>query len=191
MLRRFKYTRVRYSAIQSLDEVSMNIRYLLHTIPLIFVLGVVAACGTAPTTGVPTALPGPQSQDAWIQARASLPTSVMLYKPTYMPERFGKPELLEAHSDQADGPVYTIVYSTSDETLAFILNAGKGALGNFPPPERREVVTVLGWSGELESSTETHALGVFWQTSMGNYQIKVYSKKMTTEELKQIIESLH
>ncbi len=173
----------------------MNLRQAPYTVLLVFLLCLVAACGAAPASVAPTAPPmatvlPAQSHDAWTQARASLPATIVLYKPTYVPERFGVPKLLEARADQDYGAVYTIVYAAPGENLAFILNMGKGALGNFPPAERRESVTVLGRQAELESSTETHTIGVFWQMPGGNYQIKAYSPQMTMDEMKKIIDGL-
>ncbi len=125
-----------------------------------------------------------------MQARAALPADVPLYKPAFVPERFGPPQLLEARTDASDGPLYTIVYSAKGENLAFILNMGKGALGNFPPAETNEPVAVLGVSGVLSISAETHAIGTFWQDQGRNYQIKAFSQQMTKDELMQIIKSL-
>jgi hypothetical protein len=87
--------------------------------------------------------------------------------------------------------VYTVVYMAADESLAFVLNRGKGAWGSFPPAERAEPITVLGVRGELAMPAETHDLGGFWNDGHGrNYQIKAVSRQMTKEELVRIAASL-
>jgi Domain of unknown function (DUF4367) len=173
----------------------MNVRCVAYTISLIALLSLVASCGAASTATVSTALPletvpNRQSQDAWILARARLPANIAMYQPTFVPERFGAPTLLEARTTSADGAVYTIVYSAPNENLAFILNMGKGAFGNVPPLERVESITVLGRQGELESSSEIHTVSAFWQSSGQHYQITAYSQQITTDEMKKIIDSL-
>jgi hypothetical protein len=168
----------------------MNTHRVLDTLLLLVLCFAAAACGVTPPAAAPTADLLHQSHDAWTQTRTSLPANIALYKPTYLPKRFGHPELLEARNDPSAGFVYTIVYAAPNETLAFILNQGKGALGNFPPAQQRTAITVLGQFGDLEVASETHTLGVFWQASSGHYQIKAYSQQMTTDEMTKIIEQL-
>lgn len=132
----------------------------------------------------------PQSADVWKQVRAQVPANVSVYNPTWLPERFGSPELIEAHVDPQYGALYTIIYPAQDENLAFILNMGNGALGNFPPPETREQVVVRGISGELLTSKEMNTMGIFWQETGQSYQIKAHSKQMTKAELLRIANSL-
>jgi hypothetical protein len=198
----------------------MNYRHIIGVLTLLSLLMLLAACGsssqqaagngTALSTSsrsaaaaltTPATITGPtasstsaaitnQQQDPWMRARSALPANLPLYKPAFVPERFGPPELLEARKDPKDGLLYTIVYAAKDENLAFILNMGKGAWGNFPPAEVNEPITVLGVSGGLSISSETHAMGVFWQDHGRNYQIKGFSRQMTKEEMMRIVKSL-
>lgn len=137
-----------------------------------------------------TAVTATDTPDAWTQARSLLPLDVRIYKPMYVPPRFGPPQLLEVQNNPASGPRYTIVYSAPGENLAFILNMGQGAFGNFPPPERQTPMLVLDMPALLLTSTETHTMGVSWQAPTGTYQVNAYSSRMTPDELKEIIDSL-
>jgi hypothetical protein len=78
----------------------------------------------------------------------------------------------------------------TNENLVFILDIGNGAFGNFPPPEIREPITVLGTNGQFAASGETHTSGVFWQEHSWSYEIKAYSERLTKDEMMQIAKSL-
>jgi hypothetical protein len=144
----------------------------------------VAEPATSPTSVI-------QQEDAWKQVRAALPADVAVYQPTFVPQRFGAPRVLEAHAGSGDDLAYTIVYTAKDENLAFILNMGKGALGNFPPAELNEPITIRGVNGSLSIASEAHAMGVFWQEQQGrSYQIKAFSRQMTKDEMERIVKSV-
>jgi hypothetical protein len=134
--------------------------------------------------------------DVWAQVRCAMPADVPVYRPGWLPERFGAPALLEARVSADLGPLYTITYPAPDESMVFILNLGKGALGNVPPPDQTEPITVLGVEGTLQVSTATHTLSVEWAAHdrrgkpMLGYQIRVFSQVMTRDELMQIVQSL-
>ncbi len=129
-----------------------------------------------------------QEPDVWHTVRAAIPETIPIYKPTSMPEHFEPPVLLEIHVDAQNDPHYTVLYSSPNESLVFILNTGKGAYGNFPPPDDRASITVLGTHGERMTATETQTVGVFWQNAGQHYQIKAYN--MMPDELQAIVESL-
>jgi hypothetical protein len=146
-----------------------------------------------PATLTPSVIP-----QAWTAVRAALPSDIPVYMPTDMPARFGPPQLEEVVAvDQEYGPHYTIIYylPTTKETVAFILNIGKGAWGNAPPPESTEPITVDGASGALEYSSPqgNGALPEYvawWKQDGQLYQIKALSPQITKEEIQQIIASL-
>lgn len=129
-----------------------------------------------------------QEPDVWNTVRTAIPEAIPIYKPTLMPEHFEPPVLLDARVDAQGGSQYTVLYSSSNESLVFILNTGKGAYGNFPPPDDRASITVLGTHGERMTATETQTVGVFWQHAGQHYQIKAYA--MMPDELQAIVESL-
>lgn len=131
-----------------------------------------------------------QKPDVWNTVRTTIPEAIPIYKPTLMPEYFyfEPPVLLEARVDAQGVSQYTVLYSSSNESLVFILNTGKGAYGNFPPPDDRAPIMVLGTHGELMTATETQTVGVFWQNAGQHYQIKAYA--MMPDELQAIVESL-
>jgi len=157
---------------------------------------------TRPPTAVPESTAGaPQPEtalsmpDAWTKARAELPSSVQVYRPAFMPERFGPATLEEVQNDTQYGPRCTIVYRTGDELVAFILGMGKGALGNSPPPDVIEPITVLGAGGQLSTTATTATrsrlgLEVAWQEQGRSYQIKASSNHMTKDELLRIVAAL-
>lgn len=148
-----------------------------------------------PTAGVPKADTTQSSPDAWTKARAGLPSSVPVYRPAFIPERFGPATLEEVQNDTQFGPRYTIVYRAEDELVAFILGMGKGALGNSPPPDVTEPITILGAWGQLSTigATATRSrlsLEVAWQEQGRSYQIKASSNHMTKDELLRIVAGL-
>lgn len=118
-----------------------------------------------------------------------LPASVAIYRPTFVPERFGSPLLQEAQVAESI-PRYTITYAAQDENLAFILNMGAGALGNGPMYDINVPIMFRGVSATLGISTESHVIGISWQENGQSYQIKAYSKRMTKAELLRIANSL-
>lgn len=136
--------------------------------------------------------------EAWAAVRAALPSDIPVYIPTQMPSRFGPPQLEEVVAvDQEYGPHYTITYylPTTQETVVFILNIGKGAWGNAPPPSSSEPIIVDGANGMLDFSSPmgNGALPeyVAWWNKDGQlYQIKALSPQITKEEIQQIIASL-
>lgn len=137
----------------------------------------------------------PLGKDAWREARMVLPPSVPVYRPSFVADRFGPANLEEARTGDEYGPRYTIVYHAEDELLAFILGIGKGALGNAPWPDSTEPITVFGVEGRLskaESTPTSNRLSqiVSWQTERLSYQIKIFSNRMTRDELLRIVASL-
>ncbi len=135
------------------------------------------------------------SRDAWAEARAALPSSVPVYRPSFVPDRFGPPSLEEVKTDDQFGPRYTIVYHAENGLVAFILGMGKGALGNSPPPDTTEPIDVHGAQGWLSTTgvTTTRSrlnLQVSWQEQGRIYQIKVSSNRMTRDELLRVVASL-
>jgi hypothetical protein len=52
----------------------------------------------------PTAQAAAQQPDIWAYVRSVVPMDVPIYKPTFVPERFGAPRVLEARVDERDGP---------------------------------------------------------------------------------------
>lgn len=160
--------------------------------------------GTPPLADVRTAVPAltsplpgdaapdstavSQPVDIWEAVRAAMPAHIPVYQPTFVPERFDPPTLLEARGGEPDGPRYTVSYPSQHGSLVFILNMGKGAYGNFPRPDTREPLAIHGTRGELMTSTEAQTLGVFWQDAGQSYQIKAYA--MTPDELRSIVASL-
>ncbi|NOK60723.1 MAG: hypothetical protein GFH27_549297n324 [Chloroflexi bacterium AL-W] len=129
---------------------------------------------------------------AWIEARADLPAEVPIYRPTWLPERFAEPELVDVQAEGDYAPSYTIHYaSTEDGHLVFILGIGVGALGNAPRPETQTPVMVLGTEGILSTNTENvPQQGVSWQEGNLSYWIRVMSDALTEEELLQVVASL-
>jgi hypothetical protein len=126
-----------------------------------------------PATVTPGVIP-----EAWAAVRAALPSDIPVYMPTWMPVRFGAPQLEEVVAvDQEYGLHYTIVYKAqveeNNEVIAFILNIGKGAWGNAPRPDTREPITVDGASGELDTTVSPPDFVVSWQKQNQNYQIKM------------------
>jgi hypothetical protein len=176
--------------------VSMNkLLFALLSLSLIVLL---IACNNQPLIDAgqsnitPTIIP-----EAWSAARAALPGDILIYMPISMPARFGLPKLNEVQNEEQWGPRYTIVYSTQDghELIAFILGIGKGSWGNAPRPDTTEPITVDGANGELNFSSSVSTSGnpefvAIWQQQGRSYQIKAISAKTTSEEIKQIIESL-
>lgn len=169
--------------------------FLLHLLVLLSTLIVLVACGTGPQQAsdagppITTAVSSPQ-EDAWAQARASLPADVPVLRPNFVPDRFSSPTLLEVHVDKDNGPVYTINYSAPNENLAFILGMGKGALGNAAPPDTKDPITINNVQGLLMTTSASPTFWVTWQEQGKNYEIKVYSEKMTKEEVMRVVKSL-
>lgn len=132
-----------------------------------------------------------QPADVWAHVRAVIPTEVQVYKPTFIPDRFGAPELLEVRADDEHRPRYTVVYrGTGIELLVFILNNGKGALGTAAPPDSYEPITVHDSAqGTLMTSRGSPPLWVSWQEQGRSYQIKA-SQSMTRDELVRIAQSM-
>ncbi len=139
--------------------------------------------------------PARLGQDAWAQVRVTLPDSVPVYRPDSLMSPSGLAVLEEVENDVQHGPRYTVVYQGEGELVAFILGMGKGALGNSPPPDSIEPITVHGVRGEL-STTGITSQGsrksqiVSWQESGLTYQIKVFSNRVAKDELKQMAERL-
>ncbi|MCU0493828.1 MAG: DUF4367 domain-containing protein, partial [Chloroflexaceae bacterium] len=135
-----------------------------------------------------------QTPDAWAKARALLPPTIAVYKPGWMPERFGQAELVEAVTGKADAVRYTIAYhSGSEETVFFILNIGADALGNSPPTQgTSEKVRVLGNEALFLAAPEDGRLELNWHADKQRYQMKVYGKghQVTRDELLRIANSL-
>ncbi|MHB0870775.1 MAG: hypothetical protein ACYC5J_15190 [Chloroflexota bacterium] len=93
------------------------------------------------------------------------------------------------------GPRYTIVYRADRELLALILGLGYGALGNMPGPPTVEPITVHGQQGSIlitptEKPESNDFIGVSWQEEGRIYQIKAWSRRVTRDELLQIVMSL-
>jgi dipeptidyl aminopeptidase/acylaminoacyl peptidase len=145
----------------------------------------------SPQQGEPARL----GQDAWAQVRIALPDSVPVYRPDSLMSPSGLAVLEEVENDVRQGPRYTVVYQGEDELVAFILGMGKGALGNSPPPDSTEPITVHGVRGEL-ATTGIASPGsrksqiVSWQENGRHYEIKVLSNRITKDELKQMAERL-
>jgi hypothetical protein len=131
-----------------------------------------------------------------------LPPSVPVYRPTFMPERFGPPELVAAGAYN-----YTIVYrapyevagKSPFELVAFYSGTPEGALANSPgdPSQKIEGVSIAGEQGTMVTITEADPavldpkfLGAFWQRDGKPYGIKAYSNLMTVEEFRQIIDGM-
>ena len=147
---------------------------------------VLSAC--SPSAEAPASPP----EAAWVEARAILPAEVALYRPTWLPERFAEPELLDVQAEGDYAPSYTIHYaSTKGGDLVFILGIGAGAWGNAPRPETQTPITVLGIEGMLSTNTENVLQrGVSWQEDDKSYRIRAVSEALTEDELLQIVASL-
>lgn len=78
----------------------------------------------------------------------------------------------------------------TEETLAVILNQGGGALITFLAPSGRSLLQCLDTPVIWRLRPKRTLWGILAGIH-GNYQIKVYSKQMTADELKQILTSLH
>lgn len=142
-----------------------------------------------PATAEPT-LPPPAGPDAWTQARAALPSTVLVLRPTWLPERFREaPVLGYADNNRDSGPMYKITYrSTDGDAIGFVLGAE-----NTAPPDGREAITVRGVPGQLFStSAASPAWWVSWQEGANTYQVLAYGaqNKLTRDELLRIIGSL-
>lgn len=141
--------------------------------------------------GEPTRL----GRDAWAEVRTALPASVRVYKPDSLTSLFGPAVLEEVENDAQYGPRYTVVYQRDGELVAFILGMGKGALGNSPPPDSTEPITVHGELGVLSMARNTSAGSlvsqmVSWRGNGLSYQIKVFSNRITKDEVKGMVERL-
>lgn len=157
----------------------------------VFLAGCSATAPATNTSSTSVTLPNSAAvQQAWQETRKALPADLMVYAPTFIPARFSAPSMEEARVDAEFGAVYTVIYTNGDETIAFIRNVGKGAWGNSPPPESLTPVTVNNVEGTLWLSRETHNLGVSWQQQSSSYQVNAHSERMTTDELRQIINSI-
>ena len=147
---------------------------------------------TPPANSTPaaTATSAPTGPDAWTQVRAALPPSVLVLRPTWLPEQFREAPVL-AYADNASGtgPLYKITYrSTADDVIGFVLGSE-----NTAPPEGREPITVRGVPGQLFStSAASPSLWVSWQEGANTYQVLAYGAQnpLTRDDLLRIIGSL-
>lgn len=135
------------------------------------------------------------AEDVWARVRMALPASVLVYKPGFLPGSFGSAMLDEVENDPRSGPGYTVVYQSEEDLVAFVLGAGKGGIGGYSGMDTHEPITVNGVPGSLSAvgakspgvrSTQT----VSWWENGLSYQIKVYSNRVTKDEVKQIVERL-
>jgi hypothetical protein len=116
---------------------------------------------------------------------------VAVYRPGFVPDRFGPPTLLEARTDGEPGPRYTVDHAAPDEHLVLILGLGHGAYANTAPPDTREPITVRGVGGELTTSAiGSPAFGVAWREANRSYQLQVHSRRMTRDEVLRVASSL-
>jgi len=137
-----------------------------------------------------------------------LPANVTVLRPTTLPDRFTAGTLLAACQDMPGDPeygftegvpAYTMVYSVSDENIAFVLNSGHSAWGNTPgPPTSIERVTVRGVEGTL-TTLAAHVAGgralppsyaLSWRENGQSYSIKVNSARLMPEAIRAIAEGL-
>jgi hypothetical protein len=140
----------------------------------------------APEQSSSTTTTASAQQDVWTDVRAALPADVLVYQPTFMPERFGVPEVIEAAADR-----YIVVYTAPDENIAFILGYGAGAYTNDARPDTTEPFVVNGMEGQLASSFGgSPSFAVSWQNDEHSYQIKAYSQQITKAEMQQIVQSI-
>ncbi len=145
---------------------------------------------------LPTAVTGrTPGQEVWAEVRAVLPTSVPVYRPAFIPDRFGPAVLEQVETGGQYAPRYTVVYHGERELLAFILGVGYGALGNMPGPPTIEPTTVHGGQGYVlvtpgEEPGYLNFLGVTWHEGSWYYQIKAFSERLSKDELLRILGSL-
>lgn len=134
------------------------------------------------------------TQDPWTQIRTVLPASVPVYKPNFLPGAFG-PAMLDEVANYGSFPSYTVVYQSEDDLIAFVLGNAKGAIGSYSLPDSTEPIKVngvLGWLSTLEAESKggrsTYIVG--WRENELDYQIKVFSNRITKVELKKVVEAL-
>jgi TolB protein len=91
--------------------------------------------------------------------------------------------------------LYEALENKPEESVVFILNIGKGAWGNTPPPDSTEPIAIDGMSGKLYYSNSQSTSGnpeyvATWQDQGQHYEIKAPSARITREEMMQILDSL-
>jgi len=125
------------------------------------------------------------SLDVWAAARAQLPATVAVLRPTYLPSRFRDPPWLLSLFDSPQlGPRYLIGYRAGAESLHFALGPV-----NSSPPTFREPTTIRGTSGMLMTSQDWPAIGAYWTEGGHPYAIQDGSIA-TREEILRIISAL-
>ncbi len=124
----------------------------------------------------------------------ALPASVAVYRPDFLPGSFS-PGMLDEVVNYGILPSYTVVYQSEDDLIAFVLGNAKGAIGSYSLPDSTEPIKVhgvLGWLSTLEVKSKggrsTQIVG--WRENELDYQIKVFSNRVTKDEVKQIGEQL-
>lgn len=155
-----------------------------------------------------TALPSIVIPEAWVAVRAVLPSNIFVYMPTFVPARFGSPEIFEVNVNEPlfSGPVYTIGYwkrtdNGDPNTVVFILNNGQGSWGAewTGPGFTTKSIKIDGMSGEFymipgENSSPSLKGVTFYRASWKKqgqyYQVKAISSRMTEAEFMQIVHSL-
>ena len=146
-------------------------RSKIFTCVFMWSLLLVTSCSSIATKPSNSVAPNAQptstinKQAAWQETRRALPADVTVYAPVFIPNRFNAPSMEEARVDSKAGPVYTIIYSSTGETIAFVHNLGKGAWANTLPPQSQTTTMVNNVKGNLWVSEETHHLGVSWRFS--------------------------
>jgi hypothetical protein len=135
------------------------------------------------------------AEDAWARVRIALPASVPVYKPDFLPGSFGPAMLDEVENYTTPGPSYTVVYQSEDDLIAFVLGMGKSGIGGYSGMDTHEPITVNGVPGSLSTVGAKSAGGrttqtVSWWENELSYQIKVFSNRITKDEVKEMAERL-
>ncbi len=137
------------------------------------------------------------AQDAWAEVRAALPASVPVYEPGFLPGSFGPAMLDEVGNDPQGRPAYTVVYQSGDDLVAFALGAGRTGMGSYAGSDTSEPMDVHGELGRLYTlgvqspgGRSTQTVGWWEDGQRLSYKIKVFSNRITRDEVKQIAERL-
>jgi hypothetical protein len=131
-----------------------------------------------------------QAADAWSRARGVLPDEVVVYKPGWMPERFGAFDLIAVATTPDGVSSYAVVTSIAQNHILFVLGVAPGAWGNFPPPDIQEKVMVLGEEANLMiASNENTTMSISWNRHKRHYHIRT-NGDVTRDELLRIANSL-
>ncbi len=158
-------------------------RWLIAT--ALVLVGTVVATAAKPPATIAARAGGGTTLMVWTSVRERLPTNVAVFRPAWLPARFGGAPLLQSlRHDALTVAAYQVGYrSPLGDVLLFALGPVNSAR-----PDTRTRIRVLGVEGWIETTRGWPARAIFWRVGAEHYTVQ--ARGVSRAELVRIVSSL-